>query len=109
MPKEAEDEVQSQLATRIPKGLHRQIKLYCVQTGISVMEFVAAALEERLQQKRVTKRSDGMASRRAPQRARGRDGQDPVQAAPSTSDRLISAPRRRRCGRRRARRFRYSC
>jgi predicted HicB family RNase H-like nuclease len=56
MPKEAEDEVQSQLATRIPKGLHRQIKLYCVQAGISVMEFVAAALEERLKQKRVTKR-----------------------------------------------------
>lgn len=43
-----EDDVLIQLATRIPKGLHREIKLYCVQSGISVMEFVAAALEEKL-------------------------------------------------------------
>jgi predicted HicB family RNase H-like nuclease len=43
-----DDEVLIQLATRIPKGLHREIKLHCVQTGISVMEFVAAALEEKL-------------------------------------------------------------
>jgi predicted HicB family RNase H-like nuclease len=56
MPKEVKDDILIQLATRIPKGLHRQIKLYCVQTGISVMEFVAAALEERLKQKTVTKR-----------------------------------------------------
>jgi predicted HicB family RNase H-like nuclease len=46
MPKE--DDVLIQLATRIPKGLHRDIKLFCVHTGISVMEFVAAALEEKL-------------------------------------------------------------
>lgn len=43
-----DDDVLIQLATRIPKGLHREIKLYCVQTGISVMEFVAAALEDKL-------------------------------------------------------------
>ena len=43
-----EDDVLIQLATRIPKGLHREIKLYCVRNGISVMEFVAAALEEKL-------------------------------------------------------------
>jgi predicted HicB family RNase H-like nuclease len=43
-----EDDVLIQLATRIPKGLHREIKLFCVQTGISVMEFVASALEEKL-------------------------------------------------------------
>jgi predicted HicB family RNase H-like nuclease len=43
-----EDDVLIQLATRIPKGLHREIKLYCVQGGISVMAFVAAALEEKL-------------------------------------------------------------
>lgn len=43
-----EDDVLIQLATRIPKGLHREIKLYCVQTGISVMEFVASALEDKL-------------------------------------------------------------
>ena len=43
-----DDDVLIQLATRIPKGLHREIKLFCVQSGISVMEFVAAALEEKL-------------------------------------------------------------
>jgi len=50
-----EEDVLIQLATRIPKGLHREIKLYCVHTGISVMEFVAAALEEKL--RRSTARS----------------------------------------------------
>jgi predicted HicB family RNase H-like nuclease len=43
-----EDDVLIQLATRIPKGLHREIKLFCVHNGISVMEFVATALEEKL-------------------------------------------------------------
>ena len=43
-----EDDVLIQLATRIPKGLHREIKLHCVSQGISVMEFVAAALEDKL-------------------------------------------------------------
>lgn len=43
-----DDDVLIQLATRIPKGLHREIKLHCVQTSISVMEFVAAALEDKL-------------------------------------------------------------
>jgi hypothetical protein len=43
-----EDDILIQLATRIPKGLHREIKLFCVHNGISVMEFVAAALEEKL-------------------------------------------------------------
>ena len=39
-----EDDILIQLATRIPKGLHREIKLFCVHNGISVMECVAAAL-----------------------------------------------------------------
>jgi predicted HicB family RNase H-like nuclease len=43
-----EDDVLIQLATRIPKNLHREIKLHCVSSGISVMEFVAAALEDKL-------------------------------------------------------------
>jgi len=46
MPKD--DDVLIQLATRIPKGLHREIKLFCVHNSISVMEFLAAALEEKL-------------------------------------------------------------
>jgi hypothetical protein len=43
-----EDDVLIQLATRIPKTLHREIKLHCVSSSISVMEFVAAALEDKL-------------------------------------------------------------
>ena len=43
-----DDDVLIQLATRIPKALHREIKLHCVASGISVMEFVAAALEDKL-------------------------------------------------------------
>ena len=37
-----------QLATRIPKELHRRLKLHCVQTDTSVMEFAVTALEEKL-------------------------------------------------------------
>jgi predicted HicB family RNase H-like nuclease len=43
-----DDDVLIQLATRIPKNLHREIKLFCVENSISVMEFVAAALEDKL-------------------------------------------------------------
>ena len=43
-----EDEVWVQLATRIPKDLHRQLKLHCVQTDTSVMDFVVSSLEEKL-------------------------------------------------------------
>ena len=42
------DEVWVQLATRIPKDLHRQLKLHCVRTDGSLMEFVVAALREKL-------------------------------------------------------------
>ena len=52
-----EDEVLVQLATRVPRDLHREIKLHCVGLGISVMEFVEAALTAALQRgrKRPTK------------------------------------------------------
>ena len=56
MPKN--DDVLIQLATRIPRSLHREIKLYCVANGISVMEFVASALETKL-------RRSGKTTRRA--------------------------------------------
>ncbi len=42
------DEPWVQLATRIPKDLHRQLKLHCVQTDTSVMDFVVAALRDKL-------------------------------------------------------------
>ena len=56
-----DDDVLIQLATRIPKTLHREIKLHCVSHGISVMEFVAAALEEKLRKStfRPARRSAG--------------------------------------------------
>ena len=42
------EEPWSQLATRIPKPLHRELKLYCVEADVSVMDFVVAALREKL-------------------------------------------------------------
>ena len=41
-------EVWVQLATRIPKVLHRELKLHCGKNDVSVMEFVVKALEEKL-------------------------------------------------------------
>ncbi len=43
--------VWTQLATRIPKDLHRRLKLYCVTHDIAVMHFVVQAIEEGLGQK----------------------------------------------------------
>ena len=42
------DEPWVQLATRIPKVLHRELKLHCVRADVSVMDFVVAAVEDRL-------------------------------------------------------------
>ncbi len=42
------DEAWMQFATRIPKALHRQLKLHCVHADTSVVEFVVAALNEKL-------------------------------------------------------------
>jgi predicted HicB family RNase H-like nuclease len=41
-----------QLATRIPKSLHRALKLRCVTVGTSVMDFVTKAIEEKLARSR---------------------------------------------------------
>ena len=43
-----EEDVWVQLATRIPKSVHRELKLHCVNVDMSVMEFVVAALKEKL-------------------------------------------------------------
>jgi hypothetical protein len=37
-----------QLATRIPKSLHQELRLHCVTVDTSVMDFVVTAIEERL-------------------------------------------------------------
>jgi hypothetical protein len=43
------DEVELvQLATRIPKSLHREVRLHCVTVDTSVMDFVVKAIEEKL-------------------------------------------------------------
>src|SRR5213592_2575806 len=39
------DEPIAQLATRIPKELHRRLKLHCVTHDTSVMDFVTQAIE----------------------------------------------------------------
>jgi predicted HicB family RNase H-like nuclease len=41
-------EAWTQLATRIPKELHRRLKLHCVTNDKSVMHFVVQAIEEKL-------------------------------------------------------------
>jgi len=37
-----------QLATRVPRDLHRRVKAHCIRADISMMAFVVRALEERL-------------------------------------------------------------
>jgi hypothetical protein len=54
-----DDDVLIQLATRIPKTLHREIKLHCVSSSISVMDFVAAALEDKLRKGATKKKAAG--------------------------------------------------
>jgi predicted HicB family RNase H-like nuclease len=43
-----EEVVWVQLATRIPKSLHQELKVHCVTAETSVMHFVTQAIEERL-------------------------------------------------------------
>lgn len=42
------DEVMQQLATRIPKPLHKALKTHCVSTDQTVGDFVIASIEDRL-------------------------------------------------------------
>ena len=47
-----EEFVWVQLATRIPKALHRELRLHCVYEDIPLMDFVSTALEEKLARSR---------------------------------------------------------
>ena len=47
-----EEVVLVQLATRIPKALHRELRLHCVYEDIPLMDFVWKALEEKLARSR---------------------------------------------------------
>jgi predicted HicB family RNase H-like nuclease len=44
----SDETVWVQLATRIPKSLHRDLKVHCVTASTSVMDFVTKAIEEKL-------------------------------------------------------------
>ena len=50
------DEPVTQLATRIPKELHRRLKLYCVTHDMALMHFVTEAIEEKLGRKAGSKK-----------------------------------------------------
>ena len=50
------EEPWTQLATRIPKELHRRLKLYCVTHDIALMHFVVEAIEEKLRRERRPKK-----------------------------------------------------
>src|SRR5438034_11705003 len=58
------EEVWTQLATRVPKALHRRLKLHCVTHDTSVMDFVTQAIEEKLGRK--AKPRQGPAQRTLP-------------------------------------------
>ena len=45
------DEPVAQLSTRIPKELHRRLKLHCVTHEIMLQQFVRDAIEEKLGRK----------------------------------------------------------
>jgi len=36
---------------RLPEELHKELKLYCVEKGISMQEFIMKAIEEKANQK----------------------------------------------------------
>jgi hypothetical protein len=52
-----EDEVMVQLATRIPKDLHRQVRVLCVHQDVTQMGFVIEALTEKLARERQRRRA----------------------------------------------------
>jgi hypothetical protein len=65
------DEPWTQLATRIPKELHRRLKLHCVTHEVAVQDFVVEAIEEKLGRKPRSKK--GTAQKRQ-RRASWRNG-----------------------------------
>ena len=54
-----DEEPWTQLATRIPKELHRRLKLYCVTHDIALMHFVVEAIEGKLRRKAGAKKGTG--------------------------------------------------
>jgi hypothetical protein len=44
----AKDEFWVQLATRVPRALHREVRMHCVKADTKLMHFVVAAVAEKL-------------------------------------------------------------
>jgi hypothetical protein len=42
------DELVAQLVVRVPQSLHRRMKLYCTEHEITIANFLAGALREKL-------------------------------------------------------------
>lgn len=55
----ADEEALVQLATRIPKELHREIRLHCVKVDVTVMRFVVEAVAEKLKRDTARRRQAG--------------------------------------------------
>ena len=55
----SDDGVWVQLATRIPKALHRKLRLNCVQTDRTLMLFVVQAIAEKLKREASRQRRAG--------------------------------------------------
>jgi predicted HicB family RNase H-like nuclease len=47
----------TQLSVRIPKDLHRRIRIHCTTRGSSLMQFIVEALEAKLGRKASSKRA----------------------------------------------------
>ena len=43
-----QDEERVQLASKVPKRLHRELKLHCVTSDVLLMDFVTQSLVEKL-------------------------------------------------------------
>ena len=50
------EEPWTQFATRIPKDLHRRLKLYCVTHDIMLQHFVTEAIAEKLGKKSASRK-----------------------------------------------------
>jgi len=71
------DEPLAQLATRIPKDLHRRLKLHCVTHDIAVQDFVTQAIQEKLGRKTRPKQGTGTQSTLSPSHRRAKDQAGP--------------------------------
>lgn len=46
---------QSQIATRIPRGLHKRVKVHCEEMQVKIRKFIIEALNEKLDEVQATR------------------------------------------------------